>query len=293
MTTSAYSLATSMLGSHEHRNHSALTSYLKNGGVNLDPAQQAWCAAFVNASLQQSGQKGTGSNMARSFQNWGVGTNNPREGDIAVFSRGNPNGPQGHVGFFKGRDANGNVRILAGNQGDAVTEATLPANRLLGFRTAAPSPFPDAPPPGTPYSVGAPGAAGVGYVDPSGAPSTLPGPGPTGLSLASNPITGTAAPAAPAASTAPQTWQEALGQSVGNKDAMSGLDDIAKGLKNKPSPEAAAAAATINPTSTGTSQELAQKAGLSQSLMSDIMQRIAMNSQRSPMGVSLNTRRLY
>jgi uncharacterized protein (TIGR02594 family) len=128
-----YELATKMLGSHEHRNHSALTTYLKNGGSNLDPRTQAWCAAFVNSSLQQAGLQGSGSDAARSLLNIGKPTDKPNVGDIAVFSR-TSDPSKGHVGFFQGYDANGNIKVLGGNQSNAVTETVMPASRLLGFR---------------------------------------------------------------------------------------------------------------------------------------------------------------
>ena len=63
----ALSLAASQMGFNERDQQAAIQDYLQTGGANLDPAVTAWCAAFVNASLQQTGIKGTGSNMARSF----------------------------------------------------------------------------------------------------------------------------------------------------------------------------------------------------------------------------------
>jgi len=129
-----YELATKMLGSHEHRNHSALTTYLKNGGQNLDPAVKAWCAALVNSSLEQAGIKGSGSDMARSLLKVGTPVDKPAEGDIVVLSRGDPKGPFGHTGFFKKFDERGNPVILGGNQSNAVTEAPYPADRVLGYR---------------------------------------------------------------------------------------------------------------------------------------------------------------
>ncbi|MET0643126.1 MAG: TIGR02594 family protein [Candidatus Binatia bacterium] len=131
-----------MLGKNEGRDHAALTDYLKTGGVNLDPQKLAWCAAFVNSTMQQSGMQGTGSNMAKSFMNWGQATNEPKEGDIAVFHRGDPKAPTGHVGFFKGVNPDGSIQILGGNQGGAaeqgggVTLTSMPASSLVGYRTA-------------------------------------------------------------------------------------------------------------------------------------------------------------
>ena len=52
--------------------------------VGVDPATVAWCAAFMNAVLDKSGSKGTGSLSARSFLDWGTATDNPGYGDVAV-----------------------------------------------------------------------------------------------------------------------------------------------------------------------------------------------------------------
>lgn len=135
---SALDLAAKQLGLNERDQQAAIQDYLTTGGVNLDPATTAWCAAFVNSTLTQAGMKGTGSNLARSFMDWGQATEKPNEGDLAVFSRGDPNGPYGHVGFFKGYDDNGNILVLGGNQGASgeVSIASYSPDRLLGFRTA-------------------------------------------------------------------------------------------------------------------------------------------------------------
>jgi uncharacterized protein (TIGR02594 family) len=130
--------AASMLGMNERTQRAALMDYLKTGGVNLDPATQAWCAAFVNSTLKQSGMEGTGSNLARSFLNYGEAVDKPQEGDIVVFSRGDPKGPYGHVGFYKGMSPDGKyINVLGGNQGDAVSVKQYPADRLLGYRRPA------------------------------------------------------------------------------------------------------------------------------------------------------------
>lgn len=131
-----FEIATGAIGLNEGEKKAALQDYLSTGGVNLDPATRAWCADFVNATLQQSGAKGTGSSMARSFLNWGEPVEKPQKGDIAVLTRGDPKGPYGHVGFFNGYDENGNIMVLGGNQSDAVNVAAYAPDRLLGFRRA-------------------------------------------------------------------------------------------------------------------------------------------------------------
>jgi uncharacterized protein (TIGR02594 family) len=131
-----FQIAAKQLGMNERDQNAALSEFLANGGVNLDPAVTAWCAAYVNASLSQAGVKGTGSNMARDFLKWGQEVAEPQRGDIAVFQRGDPNGPYGHVGFFDGYNEDGTIRVLGGNQGDGVSYANYGADKLLGFRRA-------------------------------------------------------------------------------------------------------------------------------------------------------------
>lgn len=136
MTWSAMNSLAGLSGYNERDHGAMIQDYLKNGGVNLNPAQTAWCAAVVNAALKQTGLEGTGSNMARSFLSWGQGTTTPKPGDIAVFSRGDPNSQYGHVGFFQGYDDNGNIRVLGGNQSNSVNVSAFSPSNLLGFRTA-------------------------------------------------------------------------------------------------------------------------------------------------------------
>ena len=127
-------IAGQQLGMNENEQNAALQEYMRNGGVNLDPAVTAWCAAFVNASLGQAGLEGTGSNMARSFENWGQAVDTPQEGDLAVFWRDSPESGLGHVGFFQGYDEAGNIMVLGGNQNDSVSVAPYSPDQLLSFR---------------------------------------------------------------------------------------------------------------------------------------------------------------
>lgn len=128
-------VAKQYLGMDENQHTETLAAFFKKaGGQDLDPSDTAWCAAFVNAALGSSGQKGTGTLVARDFLKIGTATDKPSDGDIVVFSRGDPNGWQGHVGFYAGRDKSGNILVLGGNQGNKVSIAAYPASRVLGFR---------------------------------------------------------------------------------------------------------------------------------------------------------------
>lgn len=130
------------MGMNERDQNAALSEYLSNGGVNLDPAVTAWCAGAVNAALAESGGQGTNSLAARSFMDWGVPVDQPQQGDIAVFSRG-PG--KGHVGFYDGLNEDGTIRVLGGNQGNAVSIASFSPDNLLGYRREADAGLPEAP----------------------------------------------------------------------------------------------------------------------------------------------------
>lgn len=154
MSIAAYQSLARQMGLNERDQGAALSEYMANGGVNLDPAVTAWCAGAVNAALAQSGMEGTNSLAARSFMDWGSPVESPQKGDVAVFSRGAPGSGQGHVGFFDGYNDDGTIRVLGGNQGDAVSIANYSSDSLLGFRRggepmnalAAGQPSPGAPP---------------------------------------------------------------------------------------------------------------------------------------------------
>jgi uncharacterized protein (TIGR02594 family) len=101
-----------------------------------------WCSAFVNAIALLCGLERTQSASARSWLIVGLGM--PEQlaapGDVVIFKRGTPPQPgpavlmaQGHVGFFVSRH-NGDILVLGGNQGNAVSIESFPAADLLGVR---------------------------------------------------------------------------------------------------------------------------------------------------------------
>lgn len=124
---SSVDLASKLLGLNEISNTGAINSFLKAGGVDLNAASQAWCAAFVNSSLKQVGINGSGSNVASSFLNWGQGINpaNLLKGDVLVEGRGLLAGQLGgHVGLATGltrmTDQGMQMQMLSGNLSNKV-----------------------------------------------------------------------------------------------------------------------------------------------------------------------------
>lgn len=115
--------------------------------TGVDPVRTEWCAAFVNAVLEESGIESNKDHAypltARAYLDWGqeVSKKDIQPGDIVVFPRGNQ-GWQGHVGFYiKTQIVNGveYYYILGGNQSNKVSLELYRANRALGIRRQAQS----------------------------------------------------------------------------------------------------------------------------------------------------------
>ena len=108
--------------------------------TGVDPVRTEWCAAFVNAVLEESDIVSNNDHKypltARAFLQWGTKVTEPKPGDIVVFPRGNSSW-QGHVGFYlKTLEMNGveYYMILGGNQNNKVSIVPYRANRALGIR---------------------------------------------------------------------------------------------------------------------------------------------------------------
>lgn len=107
--------------------------YFRDAGDDQPQTDETpWCAAFVGAMLKRAGAPGTGSLMARSYLDWGLGIDDARLGAIAVLARGD-DPTAGHVGFVLGETAD-RLYLLGGNQGDAVAVAGFDKSRLVGLR---------------------------------------------------------------------------------------------------------------------------------------------------------------
>lgn len=99
-------------------------------GGNPTGRASLWCARFTNMVLQRSGYRGTGSDMASSFAQYGQRVSGPQVGAIAVMSRGRRGG---HVGIVTGIDASGNPIMISGNNGNRVKEAPISRGRIYAY----------------------------------------------------------------------------------------------------------------------------------------------------------------
>jgi len=97
----------------------------------------AWCSAFVNWVMAESGFRGTKSLLARDWLKWGRKVEK-RFGAIVVLRRG-ADVTKGHVGFYvgDGRQRNSGrkyIKILGGNQRNMVRVSEYLEDRVLGYR---------------------------------------------------------------------------------------------------------------------------------------------------------------
>jgi uncharacterized protein (TIGR02594 family) len=140
----AVDAAEQLLGANENRNAGQINTFLKKGGVDLNAATTAWCAAFVNSALAQVGIKGTGSNVATDFAKWGVNVQ-PKDvvrGDVLVETRGRAAGQTGgHVGFATGQmretaDGIKQLEMISGNASDKVAKDWVNVSSVIARRAS-------------------------------------------------------------------------------------------------------------------------------------------------------------
>ena len=105
---------------------------IKRGGIQTD--EVPWCAAFVGFCLENVGIVSSRYESAHSYLKWGQGLDFAAVGAIAVFDGGPSRPGLGHVGFVMGRDANGRLMVLGGNQGNKVSVAPFDLTRVLSYR---------------------------------------------------------------------------------------------------------------------------------------------------------------
>lgn len=93
-----------------------------------------WCSAVMCAAAENSGFASTRSAAAKSWRTYGE-EGDGSVGDIACFTRAGGN----HVALVaeKYRPGTGLVKVLGGNQGNAVRISEYPENRLVCFRRFA------------------------------------------------------------------------------------------------------------------------------------------------------------
>lgn len=89
-----------------------------------------WCGTFAAISLQRASRFVPKQKFrALAYLDAGLRLSKPAYGCIVVFTR---NGG-GHVGFVVGKDKNGNLMVLGGNQNDMVCISPFKFDRVAGY----------------------------------------------------------------------------------------------------------------------------------------------------------------
>lgn len=114
------------------QDNSQVVKWHQTTSLKAQDDETPWCSAFVNAVMEETGYKGTGSAAAASWLEWGQELDGPRYGCIVVLSRSGGN----HVGFYVDGDED-TVKLLGGNQSNSVSEAWYRLDSLRGYRWPA------------------------------------------------------------------------------------------------------------------------------------------------------------
>jgi len=113
------------------KHNSTIIGWLKNLKAWWFDDETAWCGTFVAHCLKSTGHVIPSTwYRALSWAQWGQKLENPVVGCVVVFSRKGG----GHVGFVVGKNRNGNLMVLGGNQGDAVAISAFDKSRVVGYR---------------------------------------------------------------------------------------------------------------------------------------------------------------
>lgn len=96
-----------------------------------DDSVVPWCGAFVAHCLRTTGiEPPKAFYRASAYLSMGKPLPKPAYGCIVVFTRDGG----GHVGFVVGKNSQGNLMVLGGNQGDAVKISAFSTSRVTGYR---------------------------------------------------------------------------------------------------------------------------------------------------------------
>lgn len=102
-------------------------------GIKSSSTKVPWCAGFVGYNLQPYNLD-TGSALARSYLYIGTPTQNPKIGDLVIFSR-NKSNILGHVAFFIEFNKDKSlVKVLGGDQKNKVSKLYFKTSSILSIR---------------------------------------------------------------------------------------------------------------------------------------------------------------
>lgn len=109
-----------------------IKTWLRELGAWWSDDETPWCGTFVAHCLRATSYDLPKNWFrARAWLDWGTVLSHPCVGCVAVFERDGG----GHVAFVVGIDNTGyRLAVLGGNQGNEVSIAFMPRERVLGYR---------------------------------------------------------------------------------------------------------------------------------------------------------------
>lgn len=113
------------------KNNPKIVEYHQATTLKATDDETAWCSAFVNWCLMQTGYERSHSAAARSWLGVHKRISKFEPYAVVVFKRGG-NAWQGHVSFAI-EDRGDTVLCLGGNQGDSVSYANYKKADVLGY----------------------------------------------------------------------------------------------------------------------------------------------------------------
>lgn len=101
------------------------------GARNMTGKPGPWCASFASYVLRRTGRAPLASDRVSSAMSYGRRLPGPQVGALAVVST--RYGYEGHVGFVAGVNADGSIRLISGNWGRRVGDASISRRTVVAF----------------------------------------------------------------------------------------------------------------------------------------------------------------
>jgi uncharacterized protein (TIGR02594 family) len=108
-----------------------IQSWLSNLRAWWSDDETAWCGTFVAHCIKKTGYPLPKHwYRAKDWLTWGLDVHTPCYGCVVVFNRVGG----GHVGFCVGKDEQGRLMVLGGNQNNMVSISPFTLDRVAGYR---------------------------------------------------------------------------------------------------------------------------------------------------------------
>jgi len=101
------------------------------GSGNMTGMAGPWCADAVSFWLRRTGHRPLANRLVASALDYGPRLSGPKVGALAVIRT--RRGWAGHVGIVEGVEPDGSIRLISGNWGHRVAQATIARKAVVAF----------------------------------------------------------------------------------------------------------------------------------------------------------------